>query len=174
MKILIISILLLIICLVWKLATRLIETIGFKKGLKKYRIKYVIKTLNLAFAILMLLVGSIIFGLKSTEVLVFLSSIFTVLGIALFAQWSILSNITGSLIIFFAFPYKVGDKIRVIDSDDDISGIIEEITLFHVLIRNGNMVITYPNNQIMQKGVIKYRKVGESRRPIAIKQNISR
>ncbi|BBM04101.1 hypothetical protein GL2_41750 [Microbulbifer sp. GL-2] len=41
------------------------------------------------------------------------------------------------------------------DKDDDISGIIEEITLFHVLIRKGEELITYPNTLILQKGVIK-------------------
>jgi small-conductance mechanosensitive channel len=41
------------------------------------------------------------------------------------------------------------------DKDEDISGIIEEIALFHVLIRRGEELITYPNNLILQKGVIK-------------------
>jgi small-conductance mechanosensitive channel len=90
-----------------------------------------------------------------------MSSVFAVLGVALFAQWSILSNITASLIIFFGFPYRVGDKIKVMDKDDDISGVIEEISLFHVLIRRGDELITYPNTLILQKGVIKNPKKAE-------------
>lgn len=86
----------------------------------------------------------------------YLSSIFAVIGVALFAQWSLLSNITASVVIFFAFPYRVGDRIKVTDPDFDLSGSVEEISLFHVLIRTdaGNMV-TYPNNLILQKPVIK-------------------
>jgi len=80
------------------------------------------------------------------------------LGVALFAQWSILSNITASLIIFFGFPYRVGDTVRVIDGDEDITGIVEEITLFHVLIRKGENMITYPNSLILQKAVVKINK----------------
>jgi hypothetical protein len=67
-----------------------------------------------------------------------------------------LSNITASMIIFFGFPYRVGDRIKVTDADFDISGTVEEISLFHVLIRTdaGN-IITYPNSLILQKPVIK-------------------
>ena len=85
----------------------------------------------------------------------FLSSIFAIIGVALFAQWSILSNITASFIIFFNFPYKIGDEIKVIDTDGDISGTIVEISLFHVLIQQGEDLITYPNSLILQKAVIK-------------------
>lgn len=94
-------------------------------------------------------------GVEYSQISIFLSSIFAVLGVALFAQWSILSNITASLVIFFGFPYRVGDRIRVVDKDDDIAGVIEEITLFHVLIKKGNELITYPNTLILQKAVIK-------------------
>jgi small-conductance mechanosensitive channel len=86
---------------------------------------------------------------------VFLSSAFAVIGIALFAQWSILSNITASLIIFFAFPYRVGDRIKILDKDDDISGIVDEITLFHVIVRKDDDLISYPNSLILQKAVVK-------------------
>lgn len=97
-----------------------------------------------------------VLGLGYGEISVYLSSIFAVIGVALFAQWSLLSNITASVVIFFAFPYRVGDRIKVTDPDFDLSGSVEEISLFHVLIRTdaGNM-ITYPNNLILQKPVIK-------------------
>lgn len=97
-----------------------------------------------------------VLGLGYGEISVYLSSIFAVIGVALFAQWSLLSNITASVVIFFAFPYRVGDRIKVTDPDFDLSGSVEEISLFHVLIRTdaGNMV-TYPNNLILQKPVIK-------------------
>src|SRR5690606_28274450 len=98
----------------------------------------------------------LILGLGYSEVSVFLSSIFAVVGVALFAQWSILSNITASMIIFFGFPYRVGDQIKVLDKDDDMTGVIEEISMFHVILRrpDGNL-ITYPNSLILQKAVLK-------------------
>ncbi len=141
-----------------KYLTNLLEAFGRKKSVSTYRVKYISKTFNLAIVILFFLIATLIIGIDSTKVLVFASSVFAVIGIALFAQWSILSNITGGLIIFFAFPYRVGDKIKVLDKDEDISGVIEEITLFNVLIKKDDNLITYPNNLIMQKGVIKYCK----------------
>ena len=81
---------------------------------------------------------------------------FAAIGVAIFAQWSILSNITASLIIFFGFPYRVGDPIKVTDSNFDLSGTVEEISLFHVLIRSGDGNLnTYPNTLILQKPVFK-------------------
>ena len=59
------------------------------------------------------------------------------------------------MIIFFAFPYRIGDRIKVVDKDDDISGKIVEIALFHVLIRRDDgSTVTYPNSIILQKAVI--------------------
>ncbi|GIU26546.1 mechanosensitive ion channel protein MscS [Shewanella colwelliana] len=95
-------------------------------------------------------------GVEYQQVSLFISSIFAVLGVALVAQWSILSNITAGILIFFVFPYRIGDKIKVVDKDEDISGIITEISLFHILIeRDDKVIITYPNNLMLQKGVLK-------------------
>ena len=83
------------------------------------------------------------------------TSIFAVLGVALFAQWSILSNVTASLIIFFFFPYRVGDTIRIQDDKEILEGCIQEITLFHLLIkRSEGDIISYPNSLVFQKAII--------------------
>jgi small-conductance mechanosensitive channel len=79
-----------------------------------------------------------------------------VLGVALFAQWSILSNITAGVLIFFVFPYRIGDRIRIVEKDEDMSGVIVEIALFHILLkRDSGDVMTYPNSLLLQKGVVK-------------------
>jgi small-conductance mechanosensitive channel len=56
--------------------------------------------------------------------------------------------------MFFNFPYKVGDKIKIHDSDLPMEAIIEDIGAFqlHLRLENGNLV-TYPNNLILQKPV---------------------
>lgn len=132
-----------------------IKKYGVQKEVSAYRIKYISKTVNIALVVFFSILLANTSGLEYSQISIFLSSVFAVIGVALFAQWSILSNITASLIIFFGFPYRVGDKIRVIDKDDDICGVIEEITLFHVLIKREDELITYPNTLILQKGVIK-------------------
>ena len=130
--------------------------LGQSKQVAEVRLKYLEKTASISMFAVFVFVVCLVLGLGYGEVSLFLSSAFAVIGVALFAQWSILSNITASIVIFFAFPYRVGDRIKVTDSDFDISGEVEEISLFHVLIRTdtGN-VITYPNNLILQKPVFK-------------------
>ena len=133
-----------------------IQRLGKAKDVAPARIKYLTKTGKIALFAALVFAVCLILGLGYGEVSLFLSSAFAVIGVALFAQWSILSNVTASMVIFFSFPYRVGDVIKVTDPDFDLSGTVEEISLFHVLIRNrqGNL-ITYPNSLILQKPVFK-------------------
>ncbi|HLT51146.1 MAG TPA: mechanosensitive ion channel domain-containing protein [Arenibacter sp.] len=85
------------------------------------------------------------------------SSVFAVIGIAFFAQWSILSNITAGVILFFSFPFKIGDKIKIMDKEIDLPGevyLIEDIRAFHIHLRRSNgELFTYPNNLMLQKAI---------------------
>lgn len=142
----------------YQLMSIAITRLGEAKSVGPYRLKYVIKTIGMALVVFYLVVLFAFLGIGSSQITFFLSSVTAVLGVALFAQWSILSNITASLIIFFGFPYRVGDTVKVVDADEDITGVLEEITLFHVLIRKGDDLITYPNALILQKPVVKINK----------------
>ncbi len=155
MKLMLITLVFAFMILSIRFAGNAINRYGQDKGVSPYRVKYISKTIAIAILVFFLILIVNISGLEYSQISIFLSSVFAVIGVALFAQWSILSNITASLIIFFSFPYRVGDRIKVLDKDDDISGIIEEITLFHVLIKRDEEIITYPNNLILQKGVVK-------------------
>lgn len=150
-----------VVCLIvyWLARRRLGATIarlGQFKEVAPMRIRYLTRSGEIALFFVFLLVVCLILGIGYGEVSLFLSSVFAVTGVALFAQWSILSNITASIVIFFGFPYRMGDAIKVTDADFDLSGVVEEISLFHVLIRTrqGNL-ITYPNTLILQKPVVK-------------------
>jgi len=95
-----------------------------------------------------------IWGVDVRNLGVIISSVFAVIGVAFFAQWSILSNITSGIIMFFTFPYKVGDRIMIHDKDYDYVGVIEDIKTFHIVIMNDSgQRITYPNSLLLQKGV---------------------
>ena len=131
-------------------------SLAHKKQVSSQRKVFVVKAFNVSTFFVFITLLTLLLDLGYGDISLFLSSIFAVLGVALFAQWSILSNVSASVLIFFAFPYRIGDKIKVCDKDEDISGTISDITMFHVIIRheNGNM-ITYPNSLMLQKGVIK-------------------
>lgn len=133
-----------------------IRRLGKSKEVSQLRINYLDKTAKISLFVLLVFFVCLVLGLGYGDVSFMLSSAFAVIGIAFFAQWSILSNITASIVIFFGFPYRVGDRVKVTDADYDLSGTVEEISLFHVMIKtdSGN-IVTYPNNLILQKPVIK-------------------
>jgi len=133
-----------------------LNKIGKFKKVSEKRIYYINKTFSLLIFIVALFILAFIWSVSLSGLLIFASSIFAVIGVALFAQWSILSNVTASIIIFFTFPSRVGDKIRVIDGENSIDGEIIEISLFQIEILDseGN-IIFYPNNLFMQKPIKK-------------------
>ncbi len=133
-----------------------LERIGRSKEVHWTRVKYLTKTSRFALSIAFIIALCIVLGLGYSEVSFFFSSVFAVIGVALFAQWSILSNITASVVIFFGFPYRVGDRVKVTDADFDLSGTVEEISLFNLQLRSaaGNLV-TIPNSLLLQRTVIK-------------------
>lgn len=105
--------------------------------------------------ILLFFVGTIaIWGVESKEIFNFLGATLTVIGVAFFAQWSILSNITSGIIMFFTFPFRIGHTIRIHDKDFPVEGQIEDIKAFHTILRTKEgEIITYPNSLLLQKGV---------------------
>jgi small-conductance mechanosensitive channel len=155
-KLVVVAICILTFYLAAKLLNKIIHDVSVRRALGDLRVLYMTRLMNIGMVFLCIVVMCLIVGLGYSEISVFLSSIFAVVGVALFAQWSILSNVTASMIIFFGFPYKVNDRIKILDKDDDMSGIIVEISMFHVILRreDGNL-ITYPNTLILQKAVLK-------------------
>lgn len=121
----------------------------------EHRAGLVIKYINLLLNVLAIFSIIIIWGVKRDQILLFISSIFAVVGVASFAQWSILSNITAGIILFFSYPFKIGDKIRILDKDYPLEGEIEDIKAFYIILKtNDGEQITYPNNLLMQKGIL--------------------
>jgi small-conductance mechanosensitive channel len=110
------------------------------------------RTINISLSLLAVVALVAIWSIDSQQLFFFISSLLTALGIAFFAQWSILSNITASLILFFNHPLKIGGRVRVIDKDYPIEGTLEKISLIfmHIRLDNGEN-ITIPNNIVLQK-----------------------
>lgn len=70
----------------------------------------------------------------------------------MFAQWSILSNITAGIVLFFSMPFRIGDEIEIIDKDHPIKATIENVLTFTIHLRReeGDLVIM-SNTQFLQK-----------------------
>ena len=106
--------------------------------------------------VILITILSIIWGVDQDRVLVFLSTILTILGVAFFAQWSIISNITSTLIIFFNHPVRIGDSLTIMDKDFQIEGKLSDIGIFFIVIKtNENKKITIPSNVFIQKMIRK-------------------
>ena len=132
----------------------LIRKIGRKSGINDARINLISRYVTVTLVLVAVLIEAFVFGAERKDLAVVFSSVFAVIGIGLFAVWSILSNITSGIIMFFSFPYKVGDKIKIHDKDFPVEAIIEDIRAFQIHLRldNGDLV-TYPNNLMLQKAV---------------------
>jgi len=125
-----------------------------KAGINLARVQLMVRYCNFLMVFIAIFVLLIIWGVELTQVTVVFSSIFAVLGVGLFAIWSILSNITSGIIMFFSFPYKIGDEIKIHDKDFPQIAMIEDIKAFQIHLRTAEgELITYPNNLILQKAV---------------------
>lgn len=143
-------------------ASKAIIKYATKNESLEHRTNLVIKYINILIGLLALVTIAVIWGVKKDQLFLFISSIFTVVGVAAFAQWSLLSNITAGIILFFSFPFKIGDHIKILDKDYPLSGEIIDIKAFYLLLKTdeGEMV-TYPNNILMQKGISVLTKLKE-------------
>ena len=109
---------------------------------------------NLLFYLVAFIGLSLIWGVDLEDFSVFISSILAILGVGFVAQWSILSNLTASVILFFNHPLRLGDRIRVMDKDFDWTGKVEDISGFYLFMRTDDgKQITIPTNLVIQKGI---------------------
>lgn len=136
-----------------KILKRIKQNFSYSEGRYKSQKKIFLMVLGIT-AVLSLLM---IWGVDKSQLFLFLSSVLTIFGIAFFAKWSILSNITASFIIFFNHPIKIGDRICVLDKDFNIDGIISDIGIFYLYIRLENKeIISIPTNIFLDKMIKTY------------------
>lgn len=141
------------------LLVKTIKKIGKRSDINHVRTRLVIQYVSFALLILLFVALILIWGINLREIGLIISSIFAVIGVALFATWSILSNVTAGIILFFYFPYKIGDRIRILDKDFPDEALIVDILAFNVnLLKDNGELLTYPNNLLLQKGVVLIKK----------------
>lgn len=135
-------------------AAKLVRKFAKTTTIIEQRSNLVLKYIYLLLNTLVFIGLIIIWGVEKNDLLIAISSLATIIGVAMFAQWSILSNITSGIILFFFFPFKIGDTIKIHDKDFPVEGEIEDINAFHVDIKTiSGERITYPNNLLLQKGI---------------------
>lgn len=148
------GVLLFLVIVLRLIISKMVRSFAKSTHIIEHRTNLVIKYIHLLITILALIILIIIWGVQAEDIIIAVSSITTVAGVAMFAQWSILSNITSGIILFFSFPFKIGDVIRIHDKDFPVIAEIEDIGAFHIALKTkeGEMIV-YPNNLLFQKGI---------------------
>jgi len=147
-------IVILVVFLFRLIAANLIRRYAKTSEILESRTNLVIKYTFMVINTLGIVALIVVWGVKPDHIVATLSTVLTVIGIAFFAQWSLLSNITSGIILLFSFPFKIGDIIKIHDKDFPIEAEIEDIRAFHTHLRTKDgLVITYPNNLLLQKGI---------------------
>ena len=110
---------------------------------------------HILLVLLLIVVLCIVWGVDIRGLLVLASSMIAIAGVALFASWSLLSNITAFFILLGHKAYSQGAEVRVVDGANYLDGRIVEINLFSTVLRTkDNELVMYPNNLIVSRPVI--------------------
>ncbi len=136
---------------------KLINKTMSNRLIQKSRGKLIKKAINVTLITIGIIFILIIWGVKQSDIAAYIGSILAVVGIAFFAQWSILSNVTSSIIIFFYHSVKIEDEITIMEAKDyEIEGRVSDVGLFFVTLKTKDkQEITLPNNIFIQKMIKK-------------------
>ena len=141
------------------LVVKTIKKVGRLGDINQVRTVLVGRYFTFGLALVLGVALIVVWGVDFKELGLLLSSVFAVIGVALFATWSILSNITAGIVLFFYFPFKIGDRIRILDKDFPDEALIIDIQAFNINLKKDNgELLTYPNNLLLQKGVVLVQK----------------
>lgn len=144
-----------------------IEEYIARDQLKNETLKSAIFSLNFISILLGVAIVLFTWGFDFRGLLAISTGVIAVTGVAMFANWSILSNVTAFFILIAHQSYRRGNYIRVIELDNFIEGYIAEINLFNTrLLSQDREVIIYPNNLLIARPVLvnprtKYSVVGK-------------
>lgn len=151
-----------IVLFIFKFITaKTVRRVGELTDINRVRTRLIVKYVSVGLSSVGLVAIILIWGVNIKDLGLIFSSVFAVIGVALFAQWSILSNVTAGVILFFSFPFRIGDRIKILDKDMlskdaevQETFLIEDIKAFHIHLRSSKgELLTYPNSLMLQKAV---------------------
>lgn len=132
-----------------KLLSKLLERRKLETSVQTFlkSLTSLLLNLILAFAIVAKL------GVETTSFAAILASAGVAIGMALSGN---LANFAGGLIILVFKPFKVGDYI---DAQSGVSGTVQEIQIFHTILRTvDNRIIYVPNGSLSSNAITNYNK----------------
>ncbi|AYF89513.1 mechanosensitive ion channel family protein [Pseudomonas sp. JS3066] len=104
------------------------------------------------------------FGVSAEVLWTALTGFAAVAAVAFFAIWSVLSNMFCAVLIFSLGPFRMGDKVEVVESADKpgVKGRVIAINLFYTTLEdlseeNHGALVQVPNSLFFQKAVRRWR-----------------
>lgn len=140
-----------------RMTKKIITKYGTHRNMPRVQRLKLARLSRLFLAIFAALILTLIWGLNMKDIWVVSSVIFGFIGVAIFAVWSLLSNVLAAYILFFSEPFQVGDTVTFLDGDNSVKGEILNMTTFYVKIRQEDgSIANLPNSLTFQKIVVKY------------------
>lgn len=103
-------------------------------------------------------------GVSATVLWTAITGFVAVAAVAFFAAWSVLSNLFCALLIFTSGPFRIGDKLELLDSGDKpgVKGRVVDINLLYTTLEdvgegNEGCLLQIPNSMFFQKVVRRWR-----------------
>ncbi len=127
---------------------------GARMGKPPERVRHVRSIIGGILNVIVVVSLALMWGVKPQNLAIAISSVLAFVGVAMFAQWSMVSSLTAGVIMFFSAPFHVGNSIRIIDKDCPLEAVIEHIGAFYTHLRTPEgELVTIPNNLFLQKVV---------------------
>lgn len=138
-----------------RLAAPLLAEGAEQSRLKSESVRKAVRTARVITATFGLLILTVVWGFDFSSLMIFATTTITLLGVALFASWSILSNVTAYFILIVHPSFRRGNFIRVFEADNYVEGYISDVMLFSTkLVTEEREVIVYPNNLILGRPAV--------------------
>lgn len=156
-----------------------IENYIERDHLKYETLKNAVFSVNLFSGLITFALILFIWGFDLKGLLALSTGLVAITGVALFASWSLLSNVTAFFLLLAHHSYRRGNFVRIIEQDNFIEGYISEINLFNTkLISENREVIIYPNNLLIARPIMinpksRYAPIGKIQEFINISDDLT-
>ncbi|MEL6302811.1 MAG: mechanosensitive ion channel domain-containing protein [Pseudomonadota bacterium] len=96
------------------------------------------------------LILAMVWGVEVGSLMVIAGTALTLLGVALFANWSLLSNVTAYFILLLHPSFRRGTFVRLLEGDNYVEGYIADLNFFSTrMLTENRETIVYPNNLVL-------------------------
>lgn len=128
-----------------------IKNLSILHSYEAHRLLLIRKITAILFWIVLGVVILTIWGVNLENIWVYIGSFITLVAVAFFAIWSILSNIVAGMLIYIINPFKVDSKLKMFDPE--IVATVKNINLIFTELEDEEGVFSVPNNLFFQKPV---------------------